>query len=414
MLKHAKEIPAQVVCEAVMTYLKDNGHPYATIKPYKTAFYKVSRFYKCNNILLYSPAVTKNYLELMNQEVEKGSVSLNCFQRLRKFTSMTDEYYLYEHITRRCLSPINKRKLTECYQALLDNFLESIAKMHKKRTIDSKTSGITIFLCHLEDCSIFDLKSITSPMISDFLTALAERRKFSMTDIVVSIKQFLAYYVACEMLDAKLLIALDIKTPRLRKIYYGFTQDEENKILSAVDKRSTLGKRDYAMMLLASYTGLRAVDIKQLQLRDIVWETHEIRIVQSKTNKPNVLPLDNSVGNAIADYILNARPPSKDNTVFLRNSHPYIGLSDISDVVERYAGIAGVAQTTSAKISFHSFRRGVGVLMLEADVPVGVISEVLGHARLSSTKRYMALDIEHLRQCAMPMGKYQSRKEWTA
>lgn len=92
--------------------------------------------------------------------------------------------------------------------------------------------------------------------------------------------------------------------------------EESDQIIQAVDRNTPVGKRDYAMLLLARYTGLRAVDVIHLQLQDIDWHKNEISIVQHKTQRPLVLPLENIVGNAIVEYILNARPQSDSQSLF--------------------------------------------------------------------------------------------------
>lgn len=81
------------------------------------------------------------------------------------------------------------------------------------------------------------------------------------------------------------------------------------------------------MLLLALRTGLRSVDIINLKLEDIHWKCNTIQIVQEKTGTPLILPLLTEVGNAIADYILNGRPPSQQPYIFLRSQAPYQKLS---------------------------------------------------------------------------------------
>lgn len=75
-----------------------------------------------------------------------------------------------------------------------------------------------------------------------------------------------------------------------------------------MDKETAIGKRDYGILLLAKKTGLRSVDIVNLQFNNIDWKNDEIHIIQHKTNRPLILPLEPDVGNAIYDYILHGRP----------------------------------------------------------------------------------------------------------
>lgn len=66
--------------------------------------------------------------------------------------------------------------------------------------------------------------------------------------------------------------------------------------------------RNKALCTLAIETGLRAVDICNLKLLDIDWKHDCITIIQQKTSKPLSLPLTESVGNTLIDYLLQERP----------------------------------------------------------------------------------------------------------
>ena len=88
------------------------------------------------------------------------------------------------------------------------------------------------------------------------------------------------------------------------------------KLLNSIDRKSKSGKRNYAIMILGAQLGLRACDIVNLKFCDIDWVAGEIRITQSKTNKTVILPLTEGVGEALKDYILNARPQSSEKNIF--------------------------------------------------------------------------------------------------
>jgi integrase len=122
-----------------------------------------------------------------------------------------------------------------------------------------------------------------------------------------------------------------------------YTDEEIKKVLSVIDSTSNIGKRDMAILMLAFDTELRAIDITRLCLRDIDWQSGEIHIVQSKTKRPLSLPLHASVMNAVADYILEARPKSTSKEVFLRTLSPYRplnGANSLDGVIEKYSKLA--------------------------------------------------------------------------
>jgi len=99
------------------------------------------------------------------------------------------------------------------------------------------------------------------------------------------------------------------------------------------------------------------------------------------------------VCNAIADYILHGRPQSESPYIFVRTRPPYNPLRSWSghSIVRRNAIAAGIGWVSNKRNGMHSFRRGLGNWMLEAEIPLETISEVLGHTSSDSTKPYLAL-----------------------
>ena len=114
------------------------------------------------------------------------------------------------------------------------------------------------------------------------------------------------------------------------------TSRQIESVLACVDRESPMGKRDYAVLLLAARLGLRVSDIRSLRPRDIDWEKHELRITQGKTGEPLVLPLPADVGWAIIDYMKNARPVSDAPEIFLRAVAPYVSLHNPDNILIRY------------------------------------------------------------------------------
>jgi integrase len=72
--------------------------------------------------------------------------------------------------------------------------------------------------------------------------------------------------------------------------------DEIARLMSAVDRNSPIGKRDYAFMLSAARLGLRAGDICALSFDNVNWEDNLVEIIQSKPQRALTLPLTEDVG----------------------------------------------------------------------------------------------------------------------
>ncbi|MCG9969673.1 tyrosine-type recombinase/integrase [Pelotomaculum terephthalicicum JT] len=191
---------------------------------------------------------------------------------------------------------------------------------------------------------------------------------------------------------------------RETKIFPCLTHDEICMVLNQIDRSTNIGKRDYAIVTLALATGLRAVDIVNLKLRDIDWQTGEIYIVQQKTQKILTLPLIHAVGEAIKAYIIHGRPNSESEYMFLRTNAPYQNLSNgvsIANIFNEYQKKAGIVRKPFDGKGFHALRRAVGRNMAVAEIPVITISQILGHGSIESAKQYISLDSVHLKECAL-------------
>jgi integrase len=146
--------------------------------------------------------------------------------------------------------------------------------------------------------------------------------------------------------------------------------------------------------------GMRAVDVANLKLSDIDWVNGEIKILQTKTGFSVALPLTKDVGEALKDYILNARPPSDSQQIFLRLKAPHIGIKSAVTIGEIYWACCKAAGLPESK-RFHTLRRSRGTSLLAAGEPVTMVAQVLGHAQVDSTKKYISVDVLHFKMCAL-------------
>ena len=219
------------------------------------------------------------------------------------------------------------------------------------------------------------------------------------------IRDFLKYLYEYNLVETDLSIAVPKMAAPFKKAYQGFTDDEIRKLLAAVDCNTLIGKRDYAMMALAAQTGLRAVDIIKLKRSDIDWRKREIHITQSKTGEALCLTLEAESGNAICDYILNARQDCDIPNIFLCAKYPLRAMHPIAarSIVLKYMAIAGIEPTEYQRYGFHGFRRAFGTRLLESGTPVHLLSQLLGHIDLDSARPYMSVSENGLKECCLPL-----------
>jgi integrase len=199
--------------------------------------------------------------------------------------------------------------------------------------------------------------------------------------------------------------------PMEKKIRPGIPHSEIAATLRAVDRNTAMGKRDYAMILVAIVTGLRAIDIAGLEIGEIDWVNGEIRLIQSKTGKSVALPLTTDVGEAVRDYIVNARPVCGIKNVFLSFRAPISGLSStaVTQMHNQYRKKAGLS-----KSGVHGLRRSLGNGMVSAFVSITTVMQVLGQTELDSVKPYMALNSKQLKECSLGFAGIEPNRgeEW--
>jgi site-specific recombinase XerD len=264
--------------------------------------------------------------------------------------------------------------------------------------------NLSRFLNFCNEKSIYSIREIDLVFILRFLNELDYRKGIPVSTIISVLRGFMKY-----AFDKK-LIATDYsqKIPRYKvviqpKLPSTYAREEIEKLISTVERSSPIGKRNYAIILMAARLGLRASDISNLKFENLHWNTSTIEIEQFKTGKELVLPMLPDVGNAIIDYLRYGRPKSAEPYVLLTERPPYGHFTTsnvVTHVVQRAFINAGI-NIKGKRFGPHSLRHSLGFRMLEQSTILPVISEVLGHESTQSTRYYLRIDLKSMRQCML-------------
>jgi integrase len=231
---------------------------------------------------------------------------------------------------------------------------------------------------------------------------LAESARVSVGGVqmfVASLRAFLRFCFLEGLLGSDLSAAALAMTGRRRcSLPRGVSASQAVALLVSCDRRSAIGRRDYAVILVLLRLGLRASEVAALSLEDIDWRAGEI-VVHGKGGRLDRLPLPADVGEAVAGYLARGRPRSPCREVFLRAAAPIraLGRGGISFIVRHACKRAGLEP-----FGAHRLRHGLACEMVAAGVPVPQISAVLRHRSVISTANYARVDIERLRELALP------------
>ena len=176
--------------------------------------------------------------------------------------------------------------------------------------------------------------------------------------------------------------------------------DQVEQALNSVDRKTAIGRRDYAILLILARLGLRAGEIRALTLEDLDW--HEGLItVRGKAGRFSQLPMPKDVGAAITDYLRHRQPITSSRCVFLRAKAPaggFQGQSGIGSLVRHTLERAGI---DSPRKGAHQFRHALACQMLKQGASLSEIGELLRHRSPQTTAIYAKVDLDALAALAL-------------
>lgn len=183
-----------------------------------------------------------------------------------------------------------------------------------------------------------------------------------------------------------------------------YSADEVAQILDSVDTSTADGKLEYSILCLLAYLGIRASDVAALRFENIDWNKSTLSFTQFKTGQPLTLPLLDAVKFPLIDYIKNARPDSPDpEHIFIKRRAPYTCYPDgggIYAIVSKCIKKSGV-EIKGRHFGPHALRHSLATNLLSENVPVSVISDILGHSSVVTTEAYLTTDETHLKELSL-------------
>ena len=292
-----------------------------------------------------------------------------------------------------------RQQLDEHYGAIAGAFIETIPNENSRN--DARWVAHKYF-AWLGEQGIENIRGAGAEQIRKFMLDCSKSLSMnSMRNVRLYLAKLYAFLYVTGQSESDYAALLSIKMSHEAKMFPALPKADIAKLLDAIDRASVMGKRAYAAMMLGIVLGLRAVDVVNLKLTEIDWINGEIKILQAKTAKSVILPLTADVGEALQDYILNARPATDSKKVFVRLKPPYKELRAAVSIGEIYRDCCKAAGLPVSK-RFHSLRRSLATSMVNAGVSVYDVAQTLGDGNIDSTKPYIAVDFPHLKLCALP------------
>lgn len=326
-------------------------------------------------------------------------------RRVRRGDSRTLQQFL-DHLRKRDIVP--DRKLVSDKSPLAqilrryENYLRSERGL-VTATIISYQPFIRKFLVKRFRERPFSLRELKASDISGFVLrhghSMSVRRAQLMT---TAFRSFFRFLFQNGELQADLAASVPtVADWRLSTVPKYLTLEEVKRVLKACNRRSSTGRRDYAVLLLLARLGLRAGEVVALQINDIDWRAGEI-IIRGKGLFHDRMPLPPDVGEALTSYLRRDRSACQTRRVFVCMKAPrrgFAGPSTLTTIVHRALERANLHPIFRGA---HLFRHSLATSMLRAGATMGEIGEVLRHRIPSTTEIYAKVDFDGLRSLAHP------------
>jgi site-specific recombinase XerD len=284
-----------------------------------------------------------------------------------------------------------------CFDSFTNTYNEYIQGILKSALdVRIRTRALARFFKWLEMHGITSLQDLEPQHIHNVYIDASDKDLFCKT-----IRGFFRYAYSHKLLGKDFSVAV----PSFRRhipVPSVYSTEEVERLLASVDRSTTYGKRNYAILILIARLGIRSSDIANLRFENLNFTANVIEISQVKTGEPLTLPLTDEIRNAISDYTNHGRSDHNSDYLFLSSNAPIrpLGYSVIYSIVSRAFTLVGI-KIGGRKHGPHALRASLATALLNEGYSYPIITEVLGHKNPNTAQHYVKVDITHLRECAM-------------
>jgi site-specific recombinase XerD len=311
-----------------------------------------------------------------------------------------------DHLRSANVIPSREPDVRETQLSLLEEQYRRYLQAERGLTMSTVTSYLPFvhrFLIERFGSEVLRLRELKPSDISNFILRYAQTMSPGSAKVMVTaLRSFFRFLLQCGEIDIDLAGCVPaVVNWRLSNVPKYLTSQELQALLDACNQDTSIGRRDYAILLLLARLGLRGGEVVALSLDDINWRAGEVT-VQGKGLFHDRMPIPTDVGQALATYLRDDRPMCDSRRVFIRMRAPRRGFahpSTVSTIVMHALDRAGLDPAIKGA---HLLRHTLATGMLRKGGSLSEIGEVLRHRVTSTTEIYAKVDQDGLRSLAHP------------
>ena len=204
--------------------------------------------------------------------------------------------------------------------------------------------------------------------------------------LLSSLRRFYRYQIRQGAMADDPTARVDAPKPD-RPLPGALSESDIDRLLTAPDEHTVMGRRDRCMLEVLYATGLRVSELVDLQLDEVNLRQGVVRVT-GKGGRERLVPLGEQAQDALADYLeqvrsaLSARP--KTRAVFITARGTGMTRQAFWYLIRRHAAAAGIHQPLSP----HTLRHSFATHLLNHGADLRVVQMLLGHNDLSTTQIY--------------------------
>lgn len=231
--------------------------------------------------------------------------------------------------------------------------------------------------------------------IRKYLSFLHRRvKKSSIARKVSALRSFYKYLVREGRVTSN--PAKSVSTPKVEKpLPTALTVDEVFRMLETplpASKKSLLGGeeskrlRDRAILELLYSSGIRVGELVGLDLSRLDLDLGIVKVM-GKGRKERIVPVGSKAVEALRAYLRDRLGSGEDGPLFINQNGKRLTARTVGRIVKRYTERSAIFR----RVSPHTLRHSFATHLLDAGADIREIQEMLGHASLSTTQRYIHL-----------------------
>jgi site-specific recombinase XerD len=287
------------------------------------------------------------------------------------------------------------------HQSEIDTFCLYLEKERGLASASIKSTGVNLAR-FFKNIPHRELKRITVADVEQFLRRKREAgcTRDGLCSFISALRSFFNYGESRGWTRPG--IAAQLYGPRRyrqEQLPQGPAWADVQRLLATTETDHKVDIRDRAVLLLFAVYGLRAGEVERIRLQDIDWKQKTLTIPRTKQRQARVCPLIDSLADAIARYIREARPAIDCRELFLRYRAPHRPFrhGGMYRIVRRRLDHLGISCPRPGP---HGLRHACATHLLAQGFTLTEIGGHLGHHTYTATSVYAKVDMLTLRAVA--------------